>query len=234
MSSDSANTPCVFDPGEFERLLHARSSCRAFLAKPVPLPVIERILEAAQRTPSWNNVQPWQVVVTATPAATQRLRAALEEGAGAEGGFDIEPPKEYRGIYLERRRATGWGLYESVGVGRGDRAGSARQVAENYRLFGAPHVVIVTTDALIGAYGVLDCGAWVNNFMLAAASHGVATIAQAALARRAPFLRDWFGIAADRQVICGISFGYADTAHPVNRFRTPRAPLADVVRWVSE
>jgi nitroreductase len=35
-------------------------------------------------------------------------------------------------------------------------------------------------------------------------------------------------------VICGISFGYADAAHPVNGFRTPRAPLADVVRWVEE
>jgi hypothetical protein len=30
-------------------------------------------------------------------------------------------------------------------------------------------------------------------------------------------------------VVVGISFGYADRAHPVNAFRTSRAPLDDVV-----
>ena len=41
--------------------------------------------------------------------------------------------------------------------------------------------MIITTDEALGVYGVLDCGAWVNNFMLAARSLGIASIAQAAL-----------------------------------------------------
>ena len=93
-------------------------------------------------------------------------------------------------------------------------------------------MAIVTSDRKLGAYGVLDCGGWVNNFMLAATAHGVATIAQAALAQRSAFLRRWFGIGEDRQVVCGISFGYPDPEHPANRFRTTRAPLPEVVRWV--
>jgi nitroreductase len=218
----------------FERLLDSRVSCRGFLPRAVPKAVIERILQAAQRTPSWNNTQPWQVWVTSNAAATEKLRAALAAGEGAGGEFDIPPPAEYRGVYLDRRRACGWGLYEAVGVRKGDREGSARQAAENFRLFGAPHVAIVTSDRVIGSYGVLDCGAWVNNFMLAATSHQVASIAQAALAHRAVFLRDWFGIPDDRQVVCGISFGYADPQHPANRFRTTRAPLAEVVHWAGE
>jgi nitroreductase len=217
----------------FDQLLAMRHSCRAFLARPVPQDTIAAILASAQRTPSWNNVQPWQVIVT-QPAATERLRAALQEGAGADGNFEIPPPAEYRGVYLERRRACGWGLYESVGIRKGDREASARQANENYRLFGAPHMLLVTTDRLIGSYGVLDCGAWVNNFMLAAAGRGVASVAQAALAHRSAFLREWFGIAEDRQIVCGISFGYADPEHPANRFRTTRAPLEQTVAWVND
>ena len=68
--------------------------------------------------------------------------------------------------------------------------------------------------------------------MLAATSLGVASIAQAALAARPQRLRDFFGLPADRRVVCGISLGYADSAHPANGFRTTRAAPADAVRWV--
>ena len=51
-------------------------------------------------------------------------------------------------------------------------------------MFGAPHVAIVTSDEALGVYGAVDCGAYVSNFMLAAHSLGVGSIAQAALAGR--------------------------------------------------
>ncbi|RYY63625.1 MAG: nitroreductase [Comamonadaceae bacterium] len=233
MKSIASESPGLLDPAAFERLLDARWSCRGFLPTPVPRPVVDRILEAAQRTPSWNNTQPWQVIVT-QPAATEALRQALQAEQPEPVGFDIAPPAEYRGVYAERRRACGWALYDAVGIAKGDREASARQSNENFRFFGAPHMALVTTDATLGAYGVLDCGAWVNNFLLAAASHGVASVAQAALARRAAFLHRWFAIPADRQVVCAISFGFADPDHPANRFRTTRAPLGEVVRWVEQ
>ena len=78
---------------------------------------------------------------------------------------DITFPREYRGVYLERRRACGFQLYEAVGVTRGDREGYAKQGFENYKLFGAPHVAIITSDEALGTYGVLDCGAYVSNFL---------------------------------------------------------------------
>ena len=33
-------------------------------------------------------------------------------------------------------------------------------------------------------------------------------------------------------LLCGIAFGYEDSAHPANTFRTSRAPLAQAVHWV--
>src|SRR5690606_25140033 len=119
-----------------------------------------------------------------------------------------------------------------VGVKRGDRAAAARQALENYRLFGAPHVAIVTSDEALGVYGAVDCGAWVANFLLAAESLGVAAIPQAALAAYPDFIRAHFGLGPDRLVVCGISFGYEDKSHPANSYRTSRASLDEAVTWL--
>jgi nitroreductase len=215
-----------------EAVLKKRYSCRGFLPGPVPRPVIERLLQVAQRTPSWCNAQPWQVHIT-SGAATERFRQALLAHVPANKAQpEYDFPREYRGVYLERRRECGFQLYDAVGVAKGDRAASAKQGMENYRLFGAPHALIVTTDEALGVYGVLDCGAWVNNFMLAAAAEGVAAIAQAALATHPQAVREFFNIGPERRIVCGMSFGYEDAAHPANKFRTRRAKQEEVAAWL--
>ena len=220
-------------------LVGDRRSCRGFLPRPVPRRTIETILAIAQGAASWCNSQPWQVLVTEN-AATERFRDALFAHASgrqwADHGQrreqpDFPFPERYVGIYKERQRETGWALYESVGVVHGDREASGRQMLENFRLFGAPHVMIVTTEADLGIYGAIDCGAYVAHIMLAAQSLGVATIAQAALAGVSDFVRSYFALPPERRIVCGISFGYADPAHPANSFRTKRASLEQVVRY---
>ncbi|MFD6456236.1 nitroreductase, partial [Nocardia sp. NPDC060220] len=53
----------------------------------------------------------------------------------------------------------------------------------------------------------------------------------ATLASYAPFIRDYFAIPDTRKVVFGISFGHPDTTHPINTFRTARAPLEDQITW---
>ena len=100
-----------------------------------------------------------------------------------EDDHDFTPPREYLGVYLERRRESGFQLYNTLGIARGDKAAYAKQALENYNFFGAPHVAIIHTDEALGIYGAIDCGAYVGNFMLAAQALGLGTIPQAALAR---------------------------------------------------
>ncbi|MFI6309722.1 nitroreductase family protein [Nocardia fusca] len=120
-----------------DHLLATRWSCRAYQSRQVPRPTIERLLATAQRSASWCNTQPWEVIVT-SGQGTQRFREAMTDWARThEPKFDFDPPTEYRGVYRERRRASGWQLYESVGIARGDRRASAEQSFEYYRLFGA-------------------------------------------------------------------------------------------------
>ena len=221
--------------GVLDELLGERYSCRAFRPEPVPRPTIERILTAAQRTASWCNSQPWQIVI-ASGAAKERFRAEIYAAAssGAPDDGDFSFPREYRGVYLERRRESGFQLYNTLGIARGDRTAYARQALENFNFFGAPHVAIIHTDEALGIYGAIDCGAYVGNFLLAAQALGLGTIPQAALAHQSGLIRRHFGLGDDRRVVCGISFGFPDRDHRINSYRTSRASIPDTATFVEE
>ncbi|MCF8602069.1 nitroreductase [Gordonia sp. HY442] len=227
-SNSDDSTTAVLD-----ELLATRWSCRAFLPDPVPRDEIERVLDVARRTPSWCNTQPWHLHVT-SGRQTDDLRAALaaEIAEGPSERPDLPFPDSYDGVYRDRRRASGWQLYESLAIDKGDRAASAQQTLRNFDFFDAPHVAILTTDRGLGTYGAVDCGLFVNNFLLAAHSRGIASIPQAALATQAPTLRTFFDLPEDRLIVVGISFGYADPDHVVNSYRTDRCAVADVATFV--
>lgn len=213
-----------------EELLNRRS-CRAFRPDPVPRGVIEQVLALAQRTPSWCNTQPWQLAIT-EGAGTDRFRAGLGEHVRNQPHEpDFPFPPGYHGIYKQRRRDTAAQLYSSLGIASGDRPASLAQTMKNFDLFGAPHVALITTEESLGAYGAVDCGLYVNSFLLAAESLGVATVPQAALAGSARFIRQFFALPESRHVVCAISFGYADPNHPANAFRTTRADIDTAVTW---
>jgi nitroreductase len=221
--------------GVLEELLDERYSCRAYRPDPVPRPIIDRILTAAQRTASWCNSQPWQVVI-ASGEAREKFRKLIyaEAASGAGDDHDFTPPREYLGVYLERRRESGFQLYNTLGIARGDKAAYGRQAMENYNFFGAPHVAVIHTDEALGIYGAVDCGAYVGNFLLAAQALGLGTIPQAALARHSGLIRRHFGLGDDRRVVCGISFGFPDRDHKINSYRTSRASIPDAVTFVEE
>ena len=219
--------------GALEELLNERYSVRAFLPREVPRDTIEHVLTVAQRTASWCNSQPWQVII-ASGEAKERFRKAIyaEAASGAPHDSDFPFPREYLGVYLERRRESGFQLYNTLGIPRGDKGAYARQALENYNFFGAPLVAIIHPDEPLGVYGAIDCGAYVSNFILAAQALGLGTIPQAALARHSGLIRRHFNLAQDRRVVCGISFGYADHGHKINSYGTSRARVADTVTFI--
>lgn len=226
------------DAQVISRLLTERFSCRAYRDEAVPHDVIETMLAIAQGAASWCNSQPWQVHVT-EGEATERFREAFYNRAVADAKAgamapesDFPFPAAYTGVYKERQREVGWQLYEAVGVAYGDREASARQALENFRLFGAPHALVITTERDLGTYGVLDCGSYLGTLLLAAQSLGIAMIPQAAFANYSPLLHDFFDIPDNRAVVCGASFGFADMDHPANNFRSRRAAVEDAVTWL--
>lgn len=232
MNDSPAEPTLPHEAAVLKQLLGDRFSCRAYLPGAVPDAVIASIFNSARLSASWCNTQPWDMVIT-RPGTTEPFAAALTAEALAQGEVesDLAFPPDYKGAFLDRRRAAGFGLYEAVGIGRKDIEGRKRQGLENFRFFGAPHVAILTTAAELGPYGAIDCGGFLTAFLLSARAHGVATIPQAAIAQHSPFIRNWFAMPEGRQVICGVSFGYADMSHPANQFRTERRAGPDLYRF---
>jgi nitroreductase len=218
---------------DFENLVRRRYSCRKFLPNPVSRQTIEEILGLARHTPSWCNTQPWKVLLL-SGEALGRFREKLHAHAAA--AYPVRPdfpfPARYAGVYRERRRVCGVQLYQSLDIGREDKAAAAGQALENFRMFGAPHLALITTEEDLGVYGAIDCGLYIANFILAANNAGVDSIAQAALASYADFIRGYFDLPAHRKLVCGISFGYAETGHPINGYRTGRCPVAETVTYL--
>ena len=74
---------------EFHRVISARSSLRAFSQRPVEPEKIERMLEAARRSPSCGNRQPWRFVVVGADAPS---RAAIEGALDAGNAWAKRAP----------------------------------------------------------------------------------------------------------------------------------------------
>ena len=231
MTDAASIAPATLDAAAtLERILDERHSCRGFTSEPVPEETIEQILRMAQRTASWCNSQAWQVDLVTGDATAAFSTHLTEHVLANDMRSDFPAPERYDGVYGDRRRASGYGLYTALGIERSDQEARMRQMLENYRFFGAPHVAIITSDAGLGTYGAVDCGGYVSTFLAAATSLGVATCAQAAIALYSDAVREHLSIPEDRLIVCGIAFGYADENHPANTFRTERADLGDVVR----
>ena len=111
-----------------ERLTSRRRSCRAFRPQPVARALIIRILEMAQKNASWCNSQPWRVIVT-SGVETDRFRRAMYKaanGGGPQKG-DFPFPHEYSGVYAERRRESGFQLYNASSRGVTNRPTRAKR-----------------------------------------------------------------------------------------------------------
>lgn len=218
----------------FEAIVHARRSIRAFLPEPVPRASIDGILRLAARAPSGNNIQPWRVHVATGPVLRQLVDEVCAAFDAADGSHVAEYayyPGEFFEPYLSRRRRIGGDLYGVLGIAKGDKARMLAQLRRNFTLFDAPVGLFVTIDRRLAQGSWLDCGMFLQNLLLAATAHGLATCAQAAWIDYHRIIGRVLGFDPQEQLVCGVALGYADPAAPENTLETVRAPLDEFVRF---
>ena len=223
-------------PNPVHEAIRSRKSTRAFLPKAIDPELLNELLTLAGTAPSGSNVQPWNVHVV-SGAARDRLSAALLE-AHDTGRPSVREyqyyPLTWRSPYIERRRATGWGLYSLLEIQKGDREASTRQHGRNYEFFDAPVVLIFTIDKDLQTGSWLDYGMFLQNIMIGARGYGLQTCPQAALANYPCIVKEHLGIGDDKIVVCGISIGYEDTNQRVNEFQPDRMTLDEFVTHHSD
>ena len=212
---------------QFDELLHARKSIRAFKSDPVPLSLVKEILELASRAPSGTNIQPWKVHVAAGDA-----RAKLEAEVLAHRETDphdktAEFPRtsKRKEPYTSRMKILGKEMYGLLEIPRGDQAANWAQWGRNYKFFDAPVGLIFTIDKDLDAMSFLDIGMYMQTLMLAAKSRGLDTCAQGAWNNFWSVTRRVLNVPDDEYIVAGMSLGYADETAPVNTLVAEREPL---------
>lgn len=214
----------------------SRRSVRAFLNRPVPLPLIEQILTKASRAPSGGNVQPWQIYVISGDAL-RRFNARMAErlAQSAEGDLPLEYevyPKPLKAPYRDYRFKNGEDYYGLAGIPRENKAGRARFFANNYSFFGAPVALFCFIDRQMGPPQWSDLGMFLATVMLLARESGLDSCAQECWSRYHRTVREFLSAPEEWMLFCGMAIGYKDEDAPVNRMRADRAPLDQFCRFV--
>ena len=207
-----------------------RRSVRAYKADPVPIEIVREIVALGRHAPSGSNIQPWHVHVL-TGATLGRVGNAIrqaflndEPGHQRDYNYYTDPIVE---PYLARRRQCGWGLYGTLGIGRGEHGKSKAYRARNFNFFGAPVGLVFTIDRKLERGSWLDYGMFLQTIMLAARAKGLHTCAQAAIGSYPDIVRRELAISHDWIVICGMAMGYADPDALVNTFQPARIALEE-------
>lgn len=208
----------------------SRRSIRAFTAEPVPLAVLERVLDQARMAPSGCNFQPWEaVVLTGAPlrALQERLLAATPDDP-LEYDFSA-PGKEPR--YRERLVELGGRMYGAMGVERADADARAEFAQRNLVSFDAPVLLLCHFPKLMKEPQWSDVGMWLQTIMLLLRGEGLDSCPQEYMGLYGRTIKQALGLPDDHMLFCGLAIGHRDAAASVNTFERPRVALAEQVRF---
>jgi nitroreductase len=210
--------------------VESRTSCRAFLPTPVPGSTVRAILDAARRTPSGGNLQPWHVFALAGEPLADLLatiRGKLPthpRGDGAE--YDVYPAKLGE-PYRTRRFRVGEDMYATIGISREDKLGRLLQFARNYEFFGAPVGLFFCIDRQMGPPLWSDLGMYMQTVMLLAREQGLHSCAQEAWCIWHRTVGEFLALPPELMLFAGMALGHRDPDAPINRLKSERAPLEE-------
>lgn len=155
---------------EVERVLFTRRTVRNYSDKPVPEPLIRRVLEAGRHSPTSGNCQPWQFVVITDKALIEEMdKGALEAYDDIYKAYmDDEACKDLVLQYLENPLP---GLYDPRLIFGG--IGKSLLYKGGPVLLGAPAVILIAADSRAIGGPDLQVGICGQNMTLVANSLGL-------------------------------------------------------------
>ena len=109
----------------------------------------------------------------------------------------------------------------------------AASLARMADCFGAPVLLVVGFDGALAPAAAYDVGSFVQTMCLAAHDRGLGTCQCATLTGYPGLLRDLLPGAHGTRLVVAVTLGWPDREAPINIYRRPRAPLEELVGWVS-
>ena len=212
--------------------IETRRTFRAFLPTPVPKEIIERILKAASKSPSYTNTQPWEVVVVSGKKKEElsRILYKLAE-SDAVPNSDLPLPKTWPPELERRSKEHGAKRLGFLGIERADERGRKEARLLNFKFYGAPCVLFLFMDSTLTSWSIFDMGLFAQSIVLAAYSFNLGTCLQASVANYPDAVREFLGIPAMKQLVLGISVGYPDLEARINAYQSERVSIDSFVQW---
>ena len=208
--------------------IEERMSTRAFLDKPIDRETIENLLRLATRAPSAINLQPWEFTVVSGEERKRLSRILLKRmremniscGPGA-----TSPLPEY---FVERER----GLLNIMLPGLPEQTSFQDFINEgSCNFYNAPTAIIITIDKVFSSARLTDIGIVVGYLVLAAHALGLGTCPIGLITAFDDDIKEELSIPETKLVVIGVAIGYKDAQSPINRPKSERVPLDDVVKW---
>jgi nitroreductase len=204
-----------------------RHSVRDFSSKPVPKETVMKIMEAAIKSPSGGNGQPWEVFI-ASGTTIEKIRNIYQErsksGTGGPGKRP-QPPA----FMQERMTVIRNERMKLLGLDPADPASGKVFTEWIARLYGAPVMAIICMDKDVPTN--LDIGIFVQTICLAAQGYGVDSMIAGSFMSQPDVLREELEIPDNFNMITGVGLGYPNPDSIINTYRSPRRPVQEVVRY---
>jgi len=218
---------------EVSAAFESRLSQRAFLQKQVDQGTLEKIINMANRSPSYMNTQPWELFILAGEDKDKlAAKLSLDLLKGVPLIPDIPFPTMWPPLHEERLTRHRARRFEALGI---DPEKQQDQVIaayrNNFKFFDAPCVMVVTMDKRLTQWSLFDCGAFVHGFLLAAHAEGLGACPQAVPTGYAGAIRSLLAVPDHLMIVICVSLGYPDLSSPVNQYHSKRREPAEFVHW---
>ncbi len=215
---------------ELLKAIEERKSFRAFKADPVPKGTIQEILRRAIQAPSAINLQPWEFVAVIgeeRERLSRRLLKAYREKQISCGPGNVKPmPKT-----VTQRGARTLQLmnpfFEEMGVNpdRFINEGSCN-------FYGAPVAILICLDDSFPKSRLVDIGIVLGYLLLVAHAFGLGTCPIGLITAYEDEIKEVLNIPENKIVVIGVALGYPDMEIPINRFKSPREEIENLLRWI--
>ena len=212
--------------------IETRKSFRAFKSTSVPEEVIRSILEAARKSPSYTNTQPWEVAVVSgkkKEEISKILRDLAKSGTASTP--DLPLPTTWPPELEKRAREHRMKRLQFLGIDINDERQREESRLLNFEFYGAPCVLFILMDSTLTAWSIFDMGIFAQSIILAAHSFGVGSCLQAMLVIYPDAVREFLGIPKTKRLILGISMGYPNLKARVNAYQSERVDLDNFTKW---
>jgi len=210
--------------------MRARHSVRAFKDEPLPRELLENLVAAASRAPSAINMQPWEIHMALNEERkrlSRRLIRAFRERSVSCGPGTVRPLPDR---FIARARECADAMTPLL-----ERTGQEFKTYVNegsLNFYGAPAVALMLMDEAFPPERMADIGILVGYMVLAAHAYGLASCPIGLVKAYEDEIKDQLNIPEDKQLIVSVALGKADPEAPINQFRSTRAELKEIVRWI--